>query len=115
MIQEESFTSKASFINNDYIPVYTNEGIRTIEGKIELKKIRFSGRRPKRGMYVFNNDSSTRFRINYINADLNGSLNIMRKYCMKSKVVNILKLVKDFNDILYYRGMLLVPIRIKVK
>ena len=76
VIQEESFTSKANFINNDYMPVYIDEGIRTIENKIELEKIRFSGRRPKRGMYVFNNNSSTRFKVDYINADLNGSLNI---------------------------------------
>ena len=46
---------------------------------------------------------------------MNGSLNILRKYCMKSKVVNTLKLVKDFNDILYHRGVLLTPIRIRVK
>ena len=115
IIQEESYISKANFINNDYIPVYAEEGIRTVDEKVELKKIRFSGRRPKRGKYIFTNNSSSRFKVNYINVDMNGSLNIMRKYLNRSKVVNSMKLVNDFNTVLYHRGILLVPIRIKVK
>ena len=115
VIQEESYTSKANFINNDYMPIYIEERIRTIERKVELKKIRFSGRRPKRGKYIFTNNSSSRFKVNYINVDMNGSLNIMRKYLNRSKVVNSMKLVNDFNTVLYHRGILLVPIRIKVK
>ena len=64
IIQEESYTSKASFIDNDEIPVYK-----------EGKKIvyNFSGNRIKRGLYC----SSSGIRIN---ADVNGSLNILRKY-----------------------------------
>jgi IS605 OrfB family transposase len=57
--QEESYTSKASFLNLDYIPKL-NEG-----------KIKFSGYRIKRGLYNSNNF--------IINADVNGSYNIMRK------------------------------------
>lgn len=57
--QEESYTSKASFLNLDYIPTL-NEG-----------KIKFSGYRIKRGLYKSNNF--------IINADVNGSYNIMRK------------------------------------
>ena len=113
IIQEESYTSKANFINNDYIPTY---------GKVELKKnvydenkkYKFTGYRlsRKRGQYVFNN-TSYKLKLNYINSDLNGSLNILRKYLNNiSKVVNI---VKDFNDILYHSGVLVTPIRIRLK
>ena len=113
IIQEESYTSQANFIRNDYIPVY---------GKVELKKnvydknkkYKFSGSRPNRGKYVFDK-TSTRFKVNYINADMNGSLNIMRKYLDKSKVVSSMKLVNNFNATLYHRGVLLTPIRIRVK
>jgi len=113
VIQEESYTSKANFIKNDYIPIY---------GKVKLKKdvydenkkYKFSGSRPNRGKYIFNK-TFIKFKVNYINADMNGSLNIMRKYLDKSKVINSLKLVKDFRYILYHRGVLLTPIRIRVK
>ena len=119
IIQEESYTSTANFINNDYIPTY---------GKVELKKnvydenkkYRFTGYRPsrKRGQYIFNN-TSYKLKLTYINSDLNGSLNILRKYLNNtSKVVNIVKnfdIVKDFNDILYHIGVLVTPIRIRLK
>lgn len=63
IIQEESYTSKASFFDNDYIPIYkkSNNMIYT-----------FSGKRIRRGLYSTNNI--------LINADINGSLNILRKY-----------------------------------
>lgn len=61
-LQEESYTSKASFFDNDYIPVYNSD----------YKHYNFSGKRIKRGLYVTNNI--------LINADINGSLNILRKY-----------------------------------
>ena len=64
VIQEESYTSKASFIDNDEIPVY-KEG--------EKAEYNFSGKRIKRGLYC----SVSGIRIN---ADVNGSLNILRKY-----------------------------------
>ena len=60
--QEESYTSKASSLDFDQLPVY--------EGK--SAKAPFLGRRTKRGLY------ETKEGI-LVNADLNGSLNIMRK------------------------------------
>ena len=64
--QEESYTSKASFLDNDDIPVY---------GETENPK--FSGRRVKRGLYRSGNGQ-------LINADVNGSYNIMRKGLMNN-------------------------------
>jgi IS605 OrfB family transposase len=61
--QEESYTSKASFMDGDAIPVYK---------KGSDVKHRFSGRRIKRGLYRTANGS-------LINADVNGSYNILRK------------------------------------
>lgn len=61
VVQEESYTSKASFLDNDDIPVYG-----------ETENPRFSGRRIKRGLYQSGNGQ-------LINADVNGSYNIMRK------------------------------------
>ena len=60
--QEESYTSKASYLDNDDIPIY----------KEETKEIKFSGRRIKRGIYKSKQG-------NIINADLNGALNILKK------------------------------------
>ena len=60
--QEESYTSKASYLDNDDIPIY----------KEEINEIKFSGRRIKRGIY-----KSKQGKI--INADLNGALNILKK------------------------------------
>jgi putative transposase len=62
IVQEESYTSKASFLDSDPIPTY---------GKVEQEP-KFSGRRVKRGLY---RASGKR----YLNADVNGSYNIMRK------------------------------------
>ena len=59
--QEESYTSKASFLDNDDIPVYGETG-----------NPRFSGCRIKRGLYQSGSGQ-------LINADVNGSYNIMRK------------------------------------
>ena len=60
--QEESYTSKASALDFDKIPVYNDKSADT----------KFSGNRTKRGLY------RTKQGI-LINADLNGALNIMRK------------------------------------
>ena len=60
--QEESYTSKASALDFDKIPVYNDKSADT----------KFSGRRTKRGLYKTKNGI-------LINADLNGALNIMRK------------------------------------
>ncbi len=61
---EESYTSKASFLSNDPIPNYGDEG---------AKQVKFSGYRETRGMYKI---KGKKIRIN---ADVNGSYNIMRK------------------------------------
>ena len=64
VIQEESYTSKASFFDNDKIPTYK---------KGTFVKYKFSGKRLHRGLYI--TGSGLR-----VNADINGSLNILRKY-----------------------------------
>lgn len=60
---EESYTSKSSFLDNDPLPVY-GDGQRPSS---------FSGRRVRRGLYRSSDGV-------FINADLNGSYNIIRKY-----------------------------------
>ena len=60
--QEESYTSKASYLDNDNIPIY----------KEETEEINFSGKRIKRGIYKTKQGK-------IINADLNGALNILKK------------------------------------
>ena len=60
--QEESYTSKASYLDNDNIPIY----------KEETEEIKFSGKRIKRGIYKSKQEK-------IINADLNGALNILKK------------------------------------
>ena len=61
--QEESYTSKVSFFDNDFIPVYGQND--------ELFKS--SGKRIKRGLFRASSGL-------VLNADINGSLNIIRKY-----------------------------------
>ncbi len=86
--QEESYTSKASALDNDKVPKHNPKS---------TKKHSFSGVRVKRGLY--------KSRDGYlINADLNGAMNIMRK----SSVVTC-----DFAG-LYGRGELDTPKRIRV-
>ncbi len=67
IVTEESYTSKASFLDNDDIPVY---------GESDTKKS-FSGKRIKRGLYRSKNGT-------FINADVNGAANIMRKVFIKA-------------------------------
>lgn len=62
LVTEESYTSKASFLDNDDIPVYSESD----------SKKSFSGKRIKRGLYRSKDGIM-------INADVNGSANIMRK------------------------------------
>ena len=64
--QEESYTSKASFLDNDDIPVYG-----------EANNPKFSGRRVKRGLYKTSDGR-------LINADVNGAYNILRKGLMNN-------------------------------
>ena len=85
-LQEESYTSKASFFDGDEIPVYDKEN---------WQEYIFSGKRIKRGLYQTSAGK-------LINADCNGSLNILRK----SKVVDL--------SVLYNRGELDTPKRIRI-
>ena len=84
--QEESYTSKASFLDLDAIPIYNADNPYTGT---------FSGRRIKRGLYR----SANGF---LVNADVNGAANILRK----SK--------QNFNFEELCRGVLATPTRIRV-
>lgn len=84
--QDESYTSQASFFDNDEIPVYNADN---------PQKYVFSGKRIKRGLYK----TSSGF---VFNADVNGALNILKK----SNVVCV--------DALYSRGEVDTPVRIRV-
>jgi len=63
IITEESYTSKASFLDRDEIPVYAPN---------RTEKPKFSGKRIERGLYRAKDGT-------LINADCNGSSNIIRK------------------------------------
>ncbi len=78
---EESYTSKASFLFLDYISTYGDDG---------ANKVKFSGYRETRGIYKIKGEKAvrpcgcsirqgTRTKTTRINADVNGSYNIMRK------------------------------------
>ena len=84
--QEESYTSKSSFWDQDDIPVYNADN----SGEYQ-----FSGKRVHRGQYKTASGKT-------INADVNGALNIMRK----SSVVDV--------NILYGRGEVDTPVRIRI-
>ena len=71
ILQEESYTSKCNFILQDYIPTYD----------IDDNLFKPTGRRIKRGLYKSNCGK-------LINADVNGSLNILRKYLTKQVAWN---------------------------
>ena len=84
--QEESYTSKASFFDNDEIPEYDKDN---------NKEYAFHGKRIKRGLYKTSKNL-------LLNADINAALNILNK----SKVVSL--------DGLYSRGDVDTPIRIRI-
>ena len=84
--QEESYTSKASFLDQDDLPTYNADNPQSYE---------FSGKRVKRGLY-----RAADGRL--INADVNGALNILRK----SKAVPL--------EGLCCRGALGTPVRIRM-
>ena len=84
--QEESYTSKASFFDNDEIPKYNPNAPKTYT---------FSGKRVKRGLY----ETATN---KMINADINGALNILKK----SSVVDL--------SVLYSSGEVATPVRIRI-
>ena len=76
VMQEESYTSKASFWDKDVIPVYKSD---------DTEEHHFSGKRIHRGQYRTASGQ-------VLNADVNGALNILRK----NSVVDV--------NILYSRG-----------
>ena len=86
ILQEESYTSKASFFDNDELPIYNADNPQTYK---------FSGKRIKRGLY----QTKEGYRFN---ADCNGALNILRK----SKAVDL--------SVLCHRGELDTPKRIRI-
>lgn len=92
LIQEESYTSKASFLDEDDIPTY-------IKGN--NTKYSFSGNRIKRGLY------KTKDGI-ILNADVNGALNIIRK-AIQTQGLNCLISVSKIQ-----LGNITSPSRIKV-
>jgi putative transposase len=63
LITEESYTSKASFLDRDVMPVYASK---------QTEQPQFHGKRVKRGLYRAADGT-------LINADCNGSSNIIRK------------------------------------
>ncbi|MGG0274581.1 RNA-guided endonuclease InsQ/TnpB family protein, partial [Bacillus rhizoplanae] len=65
-VVEESYTSKSSFLDNDKIPTYGKEDIPV-----------FSGKRIKRGLYRTQENK-------LLNADVNGSYNILKKAVPKA-------------------------------
>ncbi len=86
ILQEESYTSKACFAAKDRIPVYGDE---------DAKDMSFSGKRVSRGLYRQNDGR-------VMNADVNGSLNIGRKYDERI-------FPKDLNTDLVYQTV--IPMR----
>ena len=83
----ESYTSKASFVDNDFLPIYG-------EKPTNWKS---SGKRTKRGLFRTANNQ-------YINADCNGASNIIRK------VATTLGL--NLSGV--SRGALSTPLRLKI-
>lgn len=88
VLQEESYTSRASFPDGDYIPTY---------GKDD-EKAAFSGSRISRGLYRASDGT-------VINADLNAAANILRKAKQDA-----FREVTDYGflknpEVLYYTGL----------
>ena len=92
ILQEESYTSKASFLDNDQIPTY---------GKDDNKV--FSGTRIKRGLY-------RTYSGRLINADINGSLNILKKALSTSKADDYKSIISNLCIV----GHVDVPKRIRL-
>ena len=88
--QEESYTSKASFLNKDEIPTYDEHDKTLYE---------FSGKRIKRGLYRAGDGT-------VINADVNGACNILRKYLKVNSI--------DANISGECMGAVIPPVRIRI-
>lgn len=83
--QEESYTSKASFLDSDDLPIYNADSPREYQ---------FSGKRIKRGLYRTKHGF-------LVNADVNGAANILRK--SKHEALSRVS-----------RGCLAQPLRVKI-
>lgn len=86
ILQEESYTSKASFFDNDEIPKWN---------PLNPERVEFSGKRIRRGLYQTSKGT-------FINADVNASLNILRK----SNLTDL--------TVLQDRGAVNSPLRIRI-
>ena len=89
ILQEESYTSKSSFLDNDILPVYNP----SLE---EKPKYKFKGRREHRGLYITQDGK-------YINADVNAAANIIKKR------------KHEFNYERLYKWVQTAPIKIKLQ
>ena len=78
IIQEESYTSKSSFLDNDILPTYRPNNNKSYE---------FKGTRIKRGLYKTSKGK-------LINADVNAAANIIRKCKQKFHVERLYKWVQ---------------------
>ena len=81
IIQEESYTSKSSFLDNDILPAYN-------ENQETQKKYIFKGKRIKRGLYKT-------LEGKLINADVNAACNIIRKSKQKFNYERLYKWVQS--------------------
>ncbi|UJL47376.1 transposase [Virgibacillus sp. NKC19-16] len=84
IVTEESYTSKASFLDRDDIPTYGEEIVTNLSGK-----------RISRGLYRTKENQM-------VNADVNGSADIMRKYLVKKEIPLCIKDV-EINQVLSYQ------------
>lgn len=88
ILQEESYTSQASFADSDYIPSYGMDDDRAV----------FSGRRVTRGLYRTADGT-------VVNADLNAAANILRKAKQDAfQDVKDLGFLKN-PEVIYYTGL----------
>jgi putative transposase len=93
ILQEESYTSKASFLDLDPMPIY---------GQKDVDKVSFSGKRVTRGNYKSRSGK-------VLNADVNGSGNIMRKALPNSCKGHG---IEDVNGM--FQSLVVHPVRIVV-
>ena len=75
IIQEESYTSKSSFLDYDILPIYDENN---------KKKYEFKGKRIKRGLYKTQKGK-------LLNADVNAAANIIRKSKQKFNLERLYK------------------------
>ena len=77
IIQEESYTSLSSFLDNDILPEYQEKE----DEKEDDVKYEFKGNRIKRGLYKTQNGK-------HINADVNAAANIYTKNVSMNSILN---------------------------